>query len=71
MPAQETVNPSAAVPSFPVVERHRFVWVWLGDPDLADPDLVPDMHQMDSPEWAGDGRDRSRRRATTSSCSTT
>jgi vanillate O-demethylase monooxygenase subunit len=56
MPAQETVNPSAAVPSYPVVERHRFVWVWPGDPDLADPDLVPDMHQMDSPEWAGDGR---------------
>jgi phenylpropionate dioxygenase-like ring-hydroxylating dioxygenase large terminal subunit len=55
MPAQQTVNPSAAVPSLPVVERHRFVWVWLGDPDLADPGLVPDMHQMDSSEWAGDG----------------
>ena len=56
MPAQKTVNPSATVPSFPVVERHRYVWVWLGDPDLADPDTVPDMHQMDSAEWAGDGR---------------
>jgi phenylpropionate dioxygenase-like ring-hydroxylating dioxygenase large terminal subunit len=55
MPAQQTVNPSAVVPAFPVVERHRFLWVWLGDPDLADPDLVPDMHQMDSPDWAGDG----------------
>ena len=55
MPAQETINPSATVPSFPVVERHRYVWVWLGDPTQADPDLVPDMHQMDSPEWAGDG----------------
>ncbi|MFJ4286517.1 aromatic ring-hydroxylating dioxygenase subunit alpha [Paenarthrobacter nicotinovorans] len=56
MPAQETINPSATVPSFPVVERYRFVWVWLGDPGKADPDLVPDMHQMDSPEWAGDGQ---------------
>ncbi|MBM7507833.1 vanillate O-demethylase monooxygenase subunit [Nocardioides salarius] len=55
MPAQRTVNPSAAVPSFPVVERHRYVWVWPGDPDLADPDLVPDMHQMEHPDWAGDG----------------
>ncbi|MCX4911706.1 aromatic ring-hydroxylating dioxygenase subunit alpha, partial [Streptomyces sp. NBC_00878] len=55
MPAQETINPSAMVPSFPVVERHRFIWVWLGDPTLADPDTVPDMHQMGSPEWAGDG----------------
>ena len=55
MPAQETINPSAMVPSFPVVERYRYVWVWLGDVTLADPDLIPDMFQMDSPEWAGDG----------------
>ncbi|MDR6416333.1 aromatic ring-hydroxylating dioxygenase subunit alpha [Pseudarthrobacter sulfonivorans] len=55
MPAQESINPSATVPSFPVVERNRFVWVWLGDATKADPDLVPDMHQMDSPDWAGDG----------------
>jgi vanillate O-demethylase monooxygenase subunit len=55
MPAQESINPSATVPSFPVTERYRFVWVWLGDPTKADPDLVPDMHQMDSPDWAGDG----------------
>lgn len=55
MPAQETINPSATVPSFPVVERYRYVWVWLGDPTLADPDTVPDMHQMSSDEWAGDG----------------
>ncbi|MGW0927573.1 aromatic ring-hydroxylating dioxygenase subunit alpha [Streptomyces sp. NPDC002644] len=55
MPAQETINPSAVVPSYPVVERHRYVWVWVGDPDLADPTTVPDMHRMDHPEWAGDG----------------
>ena len=56
MPAQETINPSAAVHSFPVVERHRFVWVWPGDPALADPALVPDMHWNRHPEWAGDGK---------------
>jgi phenylpropionate dioxygenase-like ring-hydroxylating dioxygenase large terminal subunit len=55
MPAQETINPSATVPSFPVVERFRFVWVWVGDPTLADPSLVPDMHQMDAAGWTGDG----------------
>ena len=56
MPAQETINPSAGVQSFPVVERHRFVWVWPGDPALADPALVPDMHWNRSPGWAGDGK---------------
>ncbi|WP_151769652.1 aromatic ring-hydroxylating dioxygenase subunit alpha [Streptomyces abyssomicinicus] len=55
MPAQETINPSAVVPSYPVVERHRYVWVWVGDPDLADPARVPDMGRMDDPAWAGDG----------------
>jgi vanillate O-demethylase monooxygenase subunit len=56
MPAQETINPSATVHSYPVVERHRFVWVWPGDPALADPAMVPDMHWNDDPEWAGDGK---------------
>ncbi|MEW1960644.1 aromatic ring-hydroxylating dioxygenase subunit alpha [Kineococcus sp. NPDC059986] len=55
MPAQATVNPSALVTSYPVVERYRYVWVWPGDPLLADAATIPDMHQMDSPEWAGDG----------------
>ncbi|MDD1476031.1 aromatic ring-hydroxylating dioxygenase subunit alpha [Arthrobacter sp. AL08] len=55
MPAQETINPSATVPSFPVIERYRYVWVWLGDPTRADPGLIPDMHQMSSDGWAGDG----------------
>lgn len=56
MPSQETINPSACVRSYPVVERHRFVWLWMGDPVLADPSLVPDMHWNNDPAWAGDGK---------------
>ena len=56
MPSQETINPSACVRSYPVVERHRFIWLWMGDPALADPALVPDMHWNDDPAWAGDGK---------------
>src|SRR5215207_6289474 len=56
MPSQKTINPAARVRSFPVVERHRFVWVWTGDPALADPDKVPDLHWNDDPDWAGDGK---------------
>jgi vanillate O-demethylase monooxygenase subunit len=55
LPAQETLNPSASVPSFPIVERYRYLWVWPGDASAADPDLIPDMHQLDDPAWAGDG----------------
>jgi vanillate O-demethylase monooxygenase subunit len=56
MPSQETINPSACVRSYPAVERHRFIWLWMGDPALADPALVPDMHWNDDPAWAGDGK---------------
>lgn len=56
MPSQEGINPSACVRSFPVVERHRFVWVWPGDASLADPSLVPELPWMDDPAWTGDGR---------------
>lgn len=56
MPSQETINPSACVRSYPVVEKHRFLWVWMGDPALADPAKVPDMHWNHDPDWAGDGK---------------
>ena len=46
----------ACVRAYPVVEKHRFVWVWPGDPALADPAQVPDLHWNDDPAWAGDGK---------------
>lgn len=55
MPSQETINPSACVRSYPIVERHRFIWIWPGDPALADESLIPDMHWNDSEGWASDG----------------
>lgn len=56
MPSQETINPSACVKSYPLVERHRFVWLWMGEPARADPALIPDLHWNDDPDWAADGK---------------
>ena len=56
MPSQETINPSACVRAYPVVERDRFVWVWPGDPALADPARLPDLHWNHDEDWAGDGK---------------
>jgi vanillate O-demethylase monooxygenase subunit len=56
MPSQETINPSACVRSYPAVQKYRFIWVWMGDPALADEAKIPDMHWNDDPEWAGDGK---------------
>lgn len=55
MPSQATINPTACVRSYPAVERHRYVWVWLGDPSLADSTRIPDLHQNFAAHWAGDG----------------
>ena len=55
VPGREKPNAQARVVKYPVVEKHRFVWVWPGDPARADASLVPDMRWNDDPEWAGDG----------------
>jgi phenylpropionate dioxygenase-like ring-hydroxylating dioxygenase large terminal subunit len=55
MPAQKTINPSACVRAYPVAERHRLVWIWPGDPALADPGKIPDFHWNDGTDWVGEG----------------
>ncbi|MEO6378470.1 MAG: Rieske 2Fe-2S domain-containing protein, partial [Caulobacteraceae bacterium] len=38
---------------YPAVERHRAIWVWMGDPQAADPSLLPDLAFIDeTPEIA-------------------
>lgn len=35
-----------AVRSYPVVERHTMLWIWMGT-DAADPELIPDFSYLD------------------------
>ncbi len=56
MPSQDSISPNARVRFFPTLEKFRFVFVWPGDPEKADPALVPDLHWNDDPAWAGDGK---------------
>src|SRR5690606_34546041 len=51
IPAQDRIPPNARVRVFPVEERHRWVWIWMGDPARADPSLIPDTHWLDDPQW--------------------
>jgi len=55
MPSQEKLNPKACVRAYPVLEKHRLLWLWPGDAAAADPALVPDWHWNDDPAWEGDG----------------
>lgn len=49
-PYQEAPPPGAAVETYPVVERHRMLWIWMGDPALADPATIPDHSHNDVDE---------------------
>ncbi len=52
IPGQDHIPSKARVRAHPVVERHRLVWIWMGDAERADPALVPDVHWLDDPAWA-------------------
>ncbi|RJG13620.1 aromatic ring-hydroxylating dioxygenase subunit alpha [Pseudomonas cavernicola] len=42
VPGQDVISPKALVRSFPVCERHGFIWIWMGDPELAvDESTIP------------------------------
>ncbi|ODT91626.1 MAG: hypothetical protein ABS86_02335 [Sphingobium sp. SCN 64-10] len=41
------VTSAMRVRSFPVIERHLAIWIWLGDPEMADPGLLPDLSFID------------------------
>ncbi len=51
IPGQKEIPKEAKVVSYPVVERHTWVWIWIGDPALADPANIPDYHWFSNPEW--------------------
>jgi phenylpropionate dioxygenase-like ring-hydroxylating dioxygenase large terminal subunit len=55
-PGRKGVSPNTNIRRYPSVERYKLVWVWMGDPALANPELVPDCHFQDDPAWASDPR---------------
>jgi len=55
MPSQDRIPKTACVQAYPAVLRHRFIWVWIGDPEHADEARIPDLHWNDDPAWIGEG----------------
>ncbi len=51
----ERAHKSICAKTYPVVERHRFVWIWIGDPELADPARIPDFWPCSHKDWTFDG----------------
>lgn len=53
-PGRKGCSPNTDVRRYPTVSRYRQVWIWMGDAQAADPDLIPDCHYQDDPEWASE-----------------
>jgi vanillate O-demethylase monooxygenase subunit len=51
----DAVNRGICAEAFVTHERHRFVWVWVGERDKADPALIPDLWPCSHPDWRFDG----------------
>lgn len=55
IPGQKDIPERARVRSYPVVDKWRWTWIWMGDPARADDSLIPDVHWNDSPGWISPG----------------
>jgi len=51
IPGQEHIPQGAKVRSYPMAERYHWLWIWMGDPALADPEKITDFHWLDDPNW--------------------
>ncbi len=51
VPGQSTIPPGARIRGYRVVEKHQWIWIWMGDPATADETLIPDWWWMDHPDW--------------------
>jgi len=51
VPSQTAVPRGFGVRSYPVIEKHRLVFVWIGDPARTDESLLPDWSLNDRPGW--------------------
>ena len=54
LPGLETPQ-KITVKSFPLVEKWGWVFIWMGDPEKADDNTLPDFHVMGEDKWVGDG----------------
>lgn len=52
IPGQAVIPPQARVRAYPAVERHSWIWVWMGDAAKADPQLIPPSVGLDDPAWS-------------------
>jgi vanillate O-demethylase monooxygenase subunit len=51
IPGQASIPPQLCVQAYPLVERDRWVWIWMGDPDKASFDQIPLTWSLGHAQW--------------------
>ncbi|MDM0012080.1 aromatic ring-hydroxylating dioxygenase subunit alpha [Variovorax sp. J22P168] len=51
VPGQDRIPPKLRQRVYPTAQRKRWVWIWMGDPALADDTLIPDTFSLAHPDW--------------------
>ena len=51
IPGQQAIPAAVRIRSYPVIERRRWIWVWMGEAAPADPDTLPDTFSLADPAW--------------------
>ncbi len=51
IPGQDVIPPHAKVRAYPVVDRHSWIWVWMGEASAADERLIPPAVGFDDPNY--------------------
>ncbi len=50
-PGRDQPSDNTSIRSYPLVEKYKMLWIWMGDAQRADPSLIPDCHWQDDPAW--------------------
>jgi phenylpropionate dioxygenase-like ring-hydroxylating dioxygenase large terminal subunit len=51
IPGQRAIPAAACVRTLPVIEKDNWIWVWMGDPARADPELICFAVGPGEPDW--------------------
>ena len=53
IPGQDRIASTQKVRKYPLVEKGHLLWIWMGDPNLANPEDILDFEPLSSDEWVG------------------
>jgi phenylpropionate dioxygenase-like ring-hydroxylating dioxygenase large terminal subunit len=51
VPGMASPPAKACVKTFPVVEKNKWIFVWMGEPEKADEQFLPDNFSSGNPDW--------------------